>query len=251
MKIKKHFGQHFLKNELLAQKIAASISSKNSSILEIGPGQGALTKFLVKKTPHIKLIEIDNDCVKILEKKFHNITIINGDFLTLDLSKIIVNKHIIIGNFPYNISSQILFKVLEHRDRISEVIGMFQQEVADRICSKPNSKKYGILSVLIQAYFKCEKLFDVSPENFKPIPKVNSSVIKLSRNKIVKLKCDHDKFSQIVKGGFSQRRKKLKNALKNFSNLKNSNLDTFFSKRAEELNVSDFVELTNLIFPNS
>ena len=107
------------------------------------------------------------------------------------------------------------------------------------------------MSVLIQAYFKCEKLFDVSPENFKPIPKVNSSVIKLSRNKIVKLKCDHDKFVQIVKGGFSQRRKKLKNALKNFSNLKNSNLDTFFSKRAEQLNVSDFVELTNLIFPNS
>ena len=132
MKTKKHFGQHFLKNELLARQIVESISAiKNRSILEIGPGQGALTKFLVKKNANIKLIEIDEECVRILEKKFQKITIINGDFLALDLSKIIVKKHIIIGNFPYNISSQILFKVLEHRDRISEVIGMFQQEVMD------------------------------------------------------------------------------------------------------------------------
>ena len=251
IKAKKYFGQNFLINEALSEKIAHSLDvTKNEKILEIGPGKGALTKFLVEKYENIKVVEIDLDCVAFLEKKFQHIDVIHDDFLKISNEKIQFKKYAIIGNFPYNVSSQILFKILEKRDQITQVVGMFQKEVADRICSNPNSKKYGILSVLIQAYFNCEQLFDVGPENFKPKPKINSSVIRLTRNSIKKLNCNHKQFLQIVKLGFSQRRKKLKNALKKITNFENLNLEPTINQRAEELNVSDFIELTNKIFPN-
>ena len=248
LKAKKYFGQHFLVNEGIANNIVDSLDlSLSNNIIEVGPGKGVLTKFLITKNINAKLIEIDGDCVEIMKSKFPKIDIIHNDFLKINLSEIGFGKYSIIGNFPYNISSQILFKVLENRDYICEVVGMFQKEVADRICSKPKSKQYGILSVLTQAYFKCEHLCDVGPDNFKPIPKVQSSVIKLSRNDAKKLDCNHDKFIKVVKGAFSQRRKKLKNALKNFTNLDDVKLEHLMSKRAEELSVSDFVKLTKII----
>ena len=225
LKAKKYFGQHFLTNDTIANNIVDSLDLKNSeNIIEIGPGKGVLTKFLIKKKVNIKLIEIDNDCVEIIKNKFPKINIIHNDFLTINLKEIGVERYSIIGNFPYNISSQILFKILENRDDIYEVVGMFQKEVANRICSKPRSKQYGILSVLTQAYFECEHLFDVSPDNFNPMPQVQSSVIKITRNKIAKLDCNHNHFVKVVKGAFSQRRKKLKNALKNFTNLNDEKL---------------------------
>ncbi len=248
LKAKKHFGQHFLINENIANHIAKSLDLNIcKNIIEIGPGKGVLTKYLIQRNANIKLIEIDIDCINVIKEKFKNIDVIHDDFLQINLSEINFKEYSIIGNFPYNISSQILFKVLENRNNICELVGMFQKEVADRICSKPKSKKYGILSVLIQAYFDCENLFHVSPDNFHPIPKVNSCVIRLSRNEIKDLGCDHDHFIKVVKGSFSQRRKKLKNALKNFTNLNHAKLKHLMSKRAEELNVSDFIKLTNII----
>jgi len=247
---KKYLGQHFLIKNAISEKIVNNLDlTEVQSVIEIGPGRGALTEFLVAKTDKFTVIEIDVDCIKILENKFQNIKIIYGDFLTFDLTKIGYPYYSIIGNFPYNISTQILFKVLENRNSINQVVGMFQKEVAERICSNPNSKKYGILSVLLQAYFSCNLLFDVAPENFQPKPKVYSSVLKLSRNNTKELDCDYNKFITIVKTGFSQRRKKLKNALKKIITLENKNI--MMEKRAEELSVSDFIELTNLIFPKS
>jgi len=245
---KKHFGQHFLKDPKIAEKIVDYLNLDESNhIIEIGPGKGALTDFLIKKTPYIKLIEIDEDAIKFLKKKFYNTQIIHADFLKFNFNLIEWKTYSIIGNFPYNISTQILFKILENRNAINQVVGMFQKEVADRICSSTKSKKYGIPSVLTQAFFKCEKLFDLSESEFDPPPKVQSSVIKLTRNNIHNLGCDHNKFVQIVKMSFSQRRKKIKNALKNFINLDNSDLSQILSKRAEELSVSDFIKLTNTI----
>ena len=181
------------------------------------------------------------------------------EFISYEYKKIILFiwcitiylNYSIIGNFPYNISTQILFKVLENRNSVDQVVGMFQKEVAERICSKPNSKKYGILSVLIQAYFNCNLLFDVAPDNFQPKPKVYSSVLKLSRNKTKELDCNHSKFLTVVKAGFSQRRKKLKNALKKIINLEDTIKYNIMNKRAEELSVNEFIKLTNLIFPKS
>ena len=249
MKVKKYFGQHFLTNEVISKRIANSLKlEKNNCLIEIGPGKGALTKFLIKKSENIILIEIDPECVEILQRKFKQINIFCEDFLKTNLNKLTFQSYSIIGNFPYNISSQILFKILEKRNQVNELVGMFQKEVADRVCSKPKSKKYGILSVLMQAYFDCNLLFDVGPENFSPQPKVHSSVIRLSRNNMKKLNCNHEKFIEVVKMGFSQRRKKLKNALKKIINLDELNQNELMTKRAEELSVFEFIELTNLIF---
>ncbi|MAQ69768.1 MAG: ribosomal RNA small subunit methyltransferase A [Flavobacteriales bacterium] len=245
---KKYFGQHFLKDSQTANRIVSFLNiDKCDKIIEIGPGKGALTQFLTSVTAYIKVIEIDSEAVDLLKNQFSDIEIIHADFLKLDLNSIPWKKYSIIGNFPYNISTQILFKILEHRDSIQEVVGMFQKEVAERICSEKKSKKYGIPSVLIQAFFKCEKLLDLNENEFSPPPKVKSSVIKLTRNNVRDLGCDYKKFVEIVKRSFSQRRKKIKNALKNFTNLNDSNLDDMMSKRAEELSVSEFVELTNMI----
>jgi len=248
LKPKKKFGQHFLTNKLIAKKIVDNLNNTPSHlILEIGPGEGALTQFLIEKKNKIKLIEIDEEAIKILRIKFPQIDIIHDDFLKYDLTKSGNKKYIIVGNFPYNISTQILFKILNSRDLVDEVVGMFQKEVADRICSAPNSKKYGIPSVLLQAFFNCQQLFDVSANNFDPKPKVNSSVIKLTRNNKCDLGCDYKQFIQVVKSSFSQRRKKIKNALKNFTNLNDQRISQMITKRAEELSVKDFIELTNTI----
>jgi 16S rRNA (adenine1518-N6/adenine1519-N6)-dimethyltransferase len=249
---KKNLGQHFLTNKEVSLNIVNSLCSDTSiHIIEVGPGIGALTQFLIKKTNPLTLIEIDEESVMFLKDKFPQTKIIHTDFLKLEFDTLQLNKCSIIGNFPYNISSQILFKIIENRHIMVETIGMFQKEVAERICSKPKSKKYGILSVLTQAYFKCEYLFEVSPNDFHPRPKVDSAVIKLTRNKTIELSCSHKHFSQVVKAGFNQRRKKLKNALKKFSNLEDSGLSLTLSKRAEELSVNDFIMLTNQIFSNS
>lgn len=248
---KKVFGQHFLTNIALCEKITNQIDlNLCHNILEIGPGEGALTNYLNIKTNNLKLIEIDNDACVILKKKFPELEVINEDFLKYNLKDINWDKYTIVGNFPYNISTQILFKILDHKQSITQVVGMFQKEVAERICSAPKSKKYGIPSVLIQAFFNCEILFDVARENFKPAPNVDSTVIKLNRNQITHLNCDYDKFVHVVKAGFSQRRKKLKNALKNFTKLDNNQLKPLISKRAEELSVFEFINLTNMLFPN-
>tara|TARA_B100001250_G_scaffold53452_1_gene41571 strand:- start:1107 stop:1871 length:765 start_codon:yes stop_codon:yes gene_type:complete len=248
---KKHFGQHFLINENISKKIADALDlEKSNNIIEIGPGTGSLTKFLIPKSNNLQLIEIDCQAVDFLKKQFPNTQIIHCDFLKLDLNKISWENYNIIGNFPYNISTQILFKIIEHRNNIHEVIGMFQKEVANRICSKPKNKTYGIPSVLIQAFFNCEQLFDVDADNFQPKPKVNSAIVKLTRNHTIYLGCKYDDFKKIIKSAFAQRRKKIKNALKNFTNLDNVDA-TLLSKRAEELSVSDFINLTKVIFPNS
>mgnify|MGYP001203335915 CR=1 FL=1 len=248
---KKIFGQHFLTNSALCEKITQQIDLNFSqNILEIGPGEGALTKYLKTKTNNLKLIEIDNEACVILKKKFSELQIINEDFLKYNLNNLNWDKYTVVGNFPYNISTQILFKILDNKYSINQVVGMFQKEVAERICSAPKSKKYGVPSVLIQAFFNCEILFDVARENFQPAPNVDSTVIKLSRNQIINLNCDYDKFVNVVKAGFSQRRKKLKNALKNFTKLDNTKLKPLISKRAEELSVFEFIKLTNMLFPN-
>lgn len=250
LKAKKIFGQHFLKNNDICKKITNNIDIKEcDNILEIGPGEGALTKYLIRKTNNLKVIEIDNDASDLLKKKFSDLYIITGDFLKYNLSQIRWKNYTIVGNFPYNISTQILFKILDNKNSVSQVIGMFQKEVAERICSSPKSKKYGIPSVLIQAFFDCEILFDVKREDFIPVPNVDSTVIKLRRNQKININCDYDKFVQVVKSGFSQRRKKLKNALKNFTKLDEDKLKPIISKRAEELSVSQFVQLTNMLFP--
>lgn len=248
LKAKKKLGQHFLINDDIAESIVENITFlERLNIVEVGPGEGALTKFLIKKSDCVKLVEIDKDAVDLLKYKFPKTEIINEDFLEFKFYDRNLYKYIVVGNFPYNISTQILFKVLENRNMVNELIGMFQKEVAERICSPPNSKKYGIPSVLLQAFYNCELLFDVQPENFRPAPKVNSTVIKLTRNNTDNLDCDYNKFLFVVKSSFLHRRKKLKNALKNFANLDECNATYFANKRAEELSVNDFIKLTKAI----
>lgn len=243
MKLKKKYGQHFLINDLISADIASSIKKK-TAILEIGPGGGALTKELIKVAKNIKVIEIDRDLNSVLSKRFPGLEIINEDFINYELTKIGWRKFSICGNFPYNISTQILFKIVENNNLVHEVVGMFQKEVAERICSGPCSKKYGIPSVVVQAFYDCEILFDVSNDNFKPKPNVLSSVIRLTRNK-KKLNCKYDDFLRVVKMSFSKRRKKIKNALKNFTKLNEVKDELILKKRAEELTVNDYVMLTN------
>ncbi|MBG40339.1 MAG: ribosomal RNA small subunit methyltransferase A [Flavobacteriales bacterium] len=248
---KKKFGQHFLLNEKIILQIVESIDyKKDSQIIEIGPGLGALTKHIVKKCNPI-IIEIDSSAIELIKKNISkDITIIHGDFLKINLNPILKKKNIIIGNFPYNISTQIIFKILEHKNKIQTVIGMFQKEVSERICSSPGSKKYGITSVLVQAYYNTKILFNVDRENFFPKPKVESTVIKLTRNKTRKINCDESVFISLVKQSFNLRRKKLKNSLKSvLLNFEKIDLD-LLNKRAEDLSVEEFIKLTNLITKN-
>jgi 16S rRNA (adenine1518-N6/adenine1519-N6)-dimethyltransferase len=243
---KKHLGQHFLHDENIARKIIGYLPDQNINVLEIGPGTGILTKFLLQnKNFNSFFLEIDNESVRFLLKTYPEINdrLITADILDYDLS-LIPSPFIVIGNFPYNISTQILFKVLEYRNLIPEVIGMFQKEVAERIASPPGSKKYGILSVLLQAYYKIEYLFTVSENVFYPPPKVQSGVIRLRRNKIEKLDCNEDLFFRVVKTSFNQRRKTLRNALKSLSKSDAETMQALLDKRAEQLSVSDFVLLT-------
>ena len=249
---KKHFGQHFLQDENIAAKICESLTlhKEYKQILEIGPGTGVLTKYLFEsKQFQTTLIEIDRDAYNYLTEKYpeQNKNIIYGDFLQFDINTRFNEPFAIIGNFPYNISTQILFKAFENHDKIPEIVGMFQKEVARRIASPPGSKQYGILSVLLQAFYDIEYLFTVSEHVFYPPPKIQSAVIRLRRNEVESLNCDEKLFVQVVKKAFNQRRKTLRNALSSFSteNLKLS--DPIFNKRAEQLGVEEFVEITRII----
>ena len=255
VKPKKYLGQHFLKDESICKEIALIYSKNNESniLLEIGPGMGALTKHLVKNEEiELFCIEYDIESVNFLNENLNlnKDHIIYGDFLKLDLDKLFEYKTFgVIGNFPYNISSQILFKCLNHREQINLVIGMFQKEVAERICANPGSKTYGILSVLMQAYYDVQYCFTIDENAFTPPPKVKSAVIKCIRNKEKELPCDEREFKLIVKTAFNQRRKTLKNALKGIYNRPEKEFP-FQQKRAEQLTVDDFVSLCQFISKN-
>ena len=238
---KKALGQHFLNDETVAEKIVNSISINNKHILEIGPGMGILTQFLLQnENTELKAIEIDAESVAYLQKKYPSLNIIFGDFLKLNLSDYYTDNLTIIGNFPYNISSQILFKVLENKDMVIELVGMFQKEVAERVASKPGKKIYGILSVLLQAFYDIEYLFTVDEDLFTPPPQVKSAVIRIIRNPEKKLHCDEILFKKVVKTAFNQRRKTLRNSLKSFSFVETYKENPIFALRPEQLSVAQF-----------
>ncbi len=249
MKAKKALGQHFLNDSQLAANIANSMTTVNEfpKVLEIGPGKGILSQFLINQDYDFQAVELDGDMVNVLAQSHPAMKVIHSDFLKLDLRSIFTSEQfIIIGNFPYNISTEIIFKILKQVDLIPEMIGMFQKEVAERIISKHGSKVYGITSVLTQLFYEGEKLFDVPPHSFNPPPKVDSAVIRLTRKK-EKPYCDLSLLKQIVKMGFNQRRKMLRNTLK--SVVKNPEIlkNKIFTLRPEQLSVIEFVQLTNLI----
>lgn len=252
VRAKKNLGQHFLMDEEIAAKIVNSLKPDAvNHVLEIGPGMGVLTKYLLQNTDYeTSVIEIDRESVEYL-KKHHpvlNERIIEGDFLKLDLNSRFSSQAVaVIGNFPYNISSQIFFRILQSRNQIPKVVCMLQDEVAQRICSGPGSKVYGILSVFLQAWYDIEYLFKVPPEVFNPPPKVNSAVIRLVRNDVIDLGCNEKLFVSLVKQTFNQRRKMLRNSLKSFTPALEELDADLLTKRPEQLSVSDFVNLTNQI----
>lgn len=248
VRAKKSLGQHFLKDLDIARRIAQTVESGN--VLEIGPGMGVLTQFLLQnKNINLNAIEIDRESVVYLKEWYPELNLIEGDFLKLDLSTLFSGDSFsVIGNYPYNISSQIFFKVLEYKDRISVCSGMIQKEVAERLVSKPNNKAYGILSVFLQAYYDVEYLFTVPEYVFNPPPKVKSAVIRFTRNNRKQLDCDEQLFKTVVKTSFNQRRKQMRNSLQQLVGKGNPILENqIFTKRPEQLDVEQFVELTNLI----
>ena len=247
IRAKKHLGQHFLKDLSIARSITDALSGEGySNIVEVGPGMGVLTQYLLKKDFITHVIELDRESVSYLQAEYPQLSkrIYSADFLKLNLDSITDQSFALIGNFPYNISSQILFKALDYKNQIPEIIGMFQKEVAERVASSPGNKKYGIISVLLQAYYNIEYLFTVDEDVFDPPPKVKSGVIRLRRNDEKKLGCNEKFFKQVVKQAFSQRRKTLRNALKPLIGKSVSN-DPILELRAERLSVKDFVYLTN------
>lgn len=248
VRAKKHLGQHFLKDENIASKIADSLSLQGyQHILEIGPGMGVLTKYLLKKDKKIWVVEIDTESIDYLRNHFLHLSdrIINADFLKMDLTNYFNKEPLaIIGNFPYNISSQIVFKAIENRDQIPEFSGMFQKEVAQRIAAPPGNKTYGILSVLTQAFYNVSYLFTVPPSVFNPPPKVDSGVIRLERKKDYELPVDAAFFFRVVKTAFNQRRKTLRNSLKSFQISDKLKEDAIFAQRPEQLTVEQFIQLT-------
>lgn len=247
VKPKKHLGQHFLIDEKISERISNAISkSKKINLLEIGPGTGALTKFLLHENIDLISYELDIESITYLKNTFPTLIVYNEDVLKTDWSKIFKGNYSVTGNFPYNISSQILFKIYENRTIIDEMVGMFQKEVAERVCSGPGTKKFGILSVLIQAYYDVEYLFTVNEEVFNPPPKVKSGVIKITRNNIIKLDCDEKLFFRVVKAIFNQRRKMARNSLKSL--LGDKKIDhILLTKRPEELSIENFTEITKMI----
>ncbi|SMG28726.1 16S rRNA (adenine1518-N6/adenine1519-N6)-dimethyltransferase [Marivirga sericea] len=252
VRAKKHLGQHFLKDQNIALKIVESLSGHNNykHLLEIGPGTGVLSNFLIEKAQYeLIFMDVDQESIDYLQHQYPALKnkIIKEDFLRIDLGRYYQEPFGIIGNFPYNISSQIFFKVLEYRNQIPEVVGMIQKEVAERIASKEGNKNYGILSVLLQAFYDVEYLFSVPPNVFNPPPKVTSAVLRLKRNKTQTLDCDEKLFFRVVKQGFNNRRKTLRNALKSFDLSAEIKSLVLLDKRAEQLTVNDFVELTNHI----
>jgi 16S rRNA (adenine1518-N6/adenine1519-N6)-dimethyltransferase len=207
VRAKKHLGQHFLRDENIAENIAKALPAGTSNVLEIGPGMGVLTKYLIQNPEiSLKVVEIDTESVAYLHKNYPELTVISDDFLKMNLVDLFDREFAVIGNFPYNISSQILFRVLEDRNSIPCVVGMFQKEVAERIASKHGNKTYGILSVLLQAFYDIEYLFTVHEHVFSPPPKVKSAVIRLIRNQRESLNCDEKLFFKVVKTAFNQRR---------------------------------------------
>ncbi len=249
---KKSLGQHFLHDLNIAKRIVDALKSSSSdqNVLEIGPGMGVLTQFLINRNhTNLKVIEIDRDSVAYLKANYPTLhgKIIEGDFLQTRPDEIFAGNFSIIGNFPYNISSQIFFKVLENHDQVDQVVCMLQKEVADRIAAPPGSKTYGILSVLLQAYYDIQFLFKVPPGVFTPPPKVISAVIRLERNQVASLACDEKLFVQVVKQAFNTRRKTLRNALKNLNLAAEIVALPLLDKRAEQLSVKDFEDLTVLI----
>ncbi len=243
-------GQHFLKDANIARKITACLDEKYPVVCEVGPGTGILTRFLLERETlqQLTLIEVDSESVEYLNHHFSDprLQVAEADFLKADLTQWFPDKFAVIGNFPYNISSQIFFKVLENRNRIPEVTGMIQKEVADRLAASPGSKTYGILSVLLQAWYDIDYCFTVSETVFYPPPKVKSAVIRLRRNQTSTLACDETLFFQVVKTAFGQRRKTLRNALKPLLG-KQSLEHPLLTRRAEQLSVADFTELTHYI----
>jgi 16S rRNA (adenine1518-N6/adenine1519-N6)-dimethyltransferase len=255
VRAKKHLGQHFLTDKNIAAKIVESLrpDGKYAQVLEVGPGMGILSDFLLQKTAYeVSLIDIDTESYLYLQKKYPQLgnRLINADFLEMDFAARFTGPLAVIGNFPYNISSQILFKVLDNRQQVIEVVGMFQKEVAERCTAKPGSKEYGILSVFLQAYYKVEYLFTVKAGVFNPPPKVLSAVIRLTRNETSRLNCDEKLFWQVVKAGFNQRRKTLRNALSSLINKEKMTGEPLLDLRAERLSVADFVNLTSQISVN-
>lgn len=248
VRAKKYLGQHFLKDENIARQIAESLTGATTHVLEIGPGMGVLTKYLhANEALDFHAIEIDTESVVYLHDHYPSLHVIEGDFLALDLSEFFSEPFAVIGNFPYNISSQILFKVYDNRNQIPEVVGMFQKEVAERVAAKPGSKTYGILSVLLSAFYDIEYLFTVHEHVFNPPPKVKSAVIRLRRNSVQALPCDEQLFTKVVKIGFNQRRKTLRNALKQLNLPLDKVPEDLLSLRAEQLSVADFVAITKAL----
>jgi 16S rRNA (adenine1518-N6/adenine1519-N6)-dimethyltransferase len=255
VRAKKHLGQHFLTDKNIAAKIVDSLRPENryQQVLEVGPGMGILSDILLEKSAYeVHLIDIDVESFEFLQKKYPKLgsKLINADFLEMDFAATFNGPLGIIGNFPYNISSQILFKVLDNRQQVVEVVGMFQKEVAERCAAKPGSKEYGILSVFLQAWYKVEYLFTVKAGVFNPPPKVLSAVIRLTRNEVENLDCDEKLFWQVVKAGFNQRRKTLRNALSSLINKEKMVEEPLLDLRAERLSVADFVQLTRQITTN-
>ncbi len=254
VKAKKSLGQHFLKDELIAKRIVESLAAGDSykHVLEIGPGMGVLTQFLFQNHSYkTRLIEIDRDSIAFLKQKYplQPEQLLEGDFLQLDLKKIFPEPFAVIGNFPYNISSQILFKVLENKELVPEVIGMFQKEVGVRIASEPGNREYGILSVLMQAFYHVELLFTLDEKDFAPPPKVKSAVLRFTRKEKLKLECDEKMFFKVVKMAFNQRRKTLRNALKFYVVESGKQNIPYLDKRAETLSWEQFVVLSNALQP--
>lgn len=260
VKAKKHLGQHFLKDETVALKIAETLSFEGyRNVLEIGPGTGVLTKYLLRKEIDLIAMDLDSESIIYLNRNFalehpetlgknKSLKVIEADFLKFDLATLFDSEPFAItGNFPYNISTQIVFRMLEFRHRIPEFSGMFQKEVAERICAKEGNKTYGILSVLTQAYYIAEYLFTVQPEVFDPPPKVQSGVLRLTRKAQFTLDCDEKLLHGVVKTAFNQRRKTLRNSLKTFDLSDNLKEDSIFDLRPEQLAVADFIGLTKKI----
>jgi 16S rRNA (adenine1518-N6/adenine1519-N6)-dimethyltransferase len=255
VRAKKHLGQHFLTDKNIATKIVDSLRPQDrfKQVLEVGPGMGILSDVLLERPDYeVSLIDIDTESYDFLKKKYPALgdRLINADFLELDFATRFDGPLAIIGNFPYNISSQILFKVLDNRQQVVEVVGMFQKEVAERCAAKAGSKEYGILSVFLQAYYKVEYLFTVKAGVFNPPPKVLSAVIRLTRNEIDQLDCDEKLFWQVVKAGFNQRRKTLRNALSSVIPKDKMGEDQLLELRAERLTVADFVKITQQVSAN-
>jgi len=244
IRAKKHLGQHFLNDSRIAFDITNLLSNNTKNVVEIGPGMGVLTQFLLKNQYRTQTVEIDSESVAYLRLCYPNLDIHEGDFLKLNLKDKYPYRFSLIGNFPYNISSQILFKAFENRNQILEIVGMFQKEVAERIVCK-KGKKRGILSVLIQTFYETEYCFTVNEDVFTPPPKVKSAVIKLIRNNRLKLPVDENKFKKVVKVSFNQKRKTLRNALKPFILTNEEEIRDLLILRAEQLSVDDFIKLTN------